>query len=117
MEIQSWQIPLLVMAGIIVAETVTVPALRRWGGTVLKQTLRTASLGLLALLLVAALVVAALGPSLADQLASVAATISGFVALWLTWRSYRATAATDGDRATDRDRTADGDRTAGPPAG
>ena len=89
MQIEPWHIPLLVMAGIIVVEGLAVPALRRWAGVVARRVLRTASLGLLAVLLLVALVVTALGPSLADQLASVAAAIAGVAALWLAYRSHR----------------------------
>ncbi|MFY1636236.1 hypothetical protein ACN27F_23685 [Solwaraspora sp. WMMB335] len=99
MQIQPWQIPLLVMAGIIVAEALAVPVLRRWAGTVLKRTLRTASLGLVAAILLVVLVVAAIGPSLADQLASVAAAIAGIAASWLTYRSHRAPGPSAADRA------------------
>jgi xanthine/uracil permease len=107
MQIQPWQIPVLVMAGVIIIEALAVPALRRWAGAVARQTLRTASLGLLAAVLAVVLVVAALGPSLADQLASVAAAIAGIAALWLTYRSHR---------PVDQRPTTEADRTGTPPA-
>ena len=65
MKIDAWQVPLLVMAGIILLELV-------------------------------------LGPSLADQLASVAAAMAAVVALWLTYRSYRSYPA-PGDRPAPSD--------------
>ncbi|MDG4764007.1 hypothetical protein O7632_07800 [Solwaraspora sp. WMMD406] len=89
MNVQPWQIPVLVMAGIILVELVVVPLLRHVADAVVKRALLTASLGLLAALLIVVGVVAAIGPSLADQLASVAAAIAGIAALWLTYRSHR----------------------------
>ncbi|MFK3979784.1 hypothetical protein ACI2K4_05315 [Micromonospora sp. NPDC050397] len=89
MRIEPWQTPIMVMTGIIVLDFLIRTALRRWGDTVGGKRLRTAALGALTAL-VLAVGVAALGPDLADQLASVAAAVAGIVALWLTYRSYQA---------------------------
>jgi membrane protein implicated in regulation of membrane protease activity len=52
------------------------------------RPVRLGGLGLLMVLAVGLFVIA-LGPSLADQLSSVAAAVSAVVALWLTYRSYQ----------------------------
>jgi Ca2+/Na+ antiporter len=88
MRIDAWQAPLLVMAGIIIIEFVIGSVLRRQVMTPRWRTARTVALLLLAALVVGVAVIA-LGPSLADQLASVAAAVAAVVALWLTYRSYR----------------------------
>ncbi|MBO4206521.1 hypothetical protein [Micromonospora echinofusca] len=90
MRIDPWQVPVFVMAGIILVELTIGTLLRSWGDGPAKTRARTVALGLLATLVLMILVMA-LGPSLADQLASVAAAVAGMVALWLTWRSYQAT--------------------------
>ncbi|RKR85848.1 hypothetical protein BDK92_0058 [Micromonospora pisi] len=89
MRVEPWQAPILVMAGIIVAEFLFGTALRRWGDAVVSRWLRTVALaGLTVLVLVVG--IAALGPDLADQLASVAAAVATLVGLWLTYRSHQA---------------------------
>jgi hypothetical protein len=88
--IDAWQIPILVTALILLAETVFNLILRQWGGGPPSQRLRTAGFGVLVLLTVTVFV-AALGPTRADQLSSVAAAVAAVVALWLTYRSYNAT--------------------------
>lgn len=90
MEIDPWQVPVLVMAGLIVLRFVAGAAPRRWFDSVAKTRVRTVALGLLTGLVLMMGMIAALGPSLADQLASVAGSFAGIVALWLTYRSYRA---------------------------
>lgn len=99
MRIEPWQTPILVMTGIIVLDFLVGIALRRWGDTVGGKRVRTAALGALTAL-VLAVGVAALGPDLADQLASVAAAVAGIVALWLTYRSYQALSVDGGSRPT-----------------
>jgi hypothetical protein len=88
MRLQPWHVPLLVTAGIIVLTYLVGQTPAAWLARI-KGIVRTATLGLVAALLVAALVVAALGPDLADQLASVAAAIASIVAVWLTLQSRR----------------------------
>jgi len=118
MRADPWQIPVLVMAGIILTELVVGAVLRRWADGVAKTWIRTAALGLLAVSVLMVLVVA-LGPSLADQLASVAAAVAGFVALWLAYLSYRTRVvehppADGGDPDPDPDSDSDsGERPAG----
>jgi Ca2+/Na+ antiporter len=87
-KIDAWQAPLLIMAGIILVELVVGTVLRRQFTTPRWKTARTTALLLLAALVVGVAVIA-LGPSLADQLSSVAAAVAAVVALWLTYRSYR----------------------------
>jgi hypothetical protein len=87
-KIDVWQAPLLVMAGIILVELVVGTVLRRRFTTPRWKRARTTALLLLACLVVGVAVIA-LGPSLADQLASVAAAGAAMVALWLTYRSYQ----------------------------
>lgn len=86
MSIEAWQISILVTAAIIVAEFVVSAVLRRKSSLVFRRRLRTVALAALAALTIVVAVIA-LGPSLADQLASVAAAV---VAVGLTYRSYRA---------------------------
>lgn len=97
MKVELWQVPLLVMAGIILLELLTVRLLsrradgedvarqrerhRRW------QRGRTVALVLIALLGLG-MGIKALGTSLADQLASVAASVGTLAALWLAYLSY-----------------------------
>lgn len=99
MKIDPWQVPVLVMAGIILVEVSVGALLRNWTDSLAKKQARTVALGLLAALVLMVLV-AALGPSLADQLASVAAAVAGIVALWLTYRSYHATGSDAPDEST-----------------
>lgn len=87
--IDAWQIPILVTAAILLVETLFNLVLRLRGGGPPSQRLRTAGFGLLVLLTVTVFV-AALGPTRADQLSSVAAAVAAVVALWLTYRSYHA---------------------------
>ncbi|WP_422752140.1 hypothetical protein [Micromonospora sp. WMMD708] len=96
MKVEPWQVPILVMAGIILAELATRVVPRRWTAHLAKQQVRTVALGGLAVLVIVVGVLA-LGPDLADQIASVAASVAGLVALWLTYRSYQlqTTATTD----------------------
>ena len=86
-----WQVPLLVMAGIILVELLIMALARRgwWPG--MSPRVRTAALGLLALLGLG-VGIKALGPDLADQLASVAAAVATLAALVLTWQSHKAPA-------------------------
>ncbi|MEU1606449.1 hypothetical protein [Micromonospora matsumotoense] len=96
MKVEPWQVPILVMAGIILAELVIRVIPRRWTAHLAKQQVRTVALGGLAVLIIVVGVLA-LGPDLADQIASVAAAVAGLAALWLTYRSYQLqTAASPG---------------------
>ena len=87
--LQAWQIPLLVTAAIVLVEAGLNFALRYRGGGSVPPRVRTAALGVLVLLTVVVFV-AALGPTRADQLSSVAAAVAAVMALWLTYRSYNA---------------------------
>lgn len=84
MGIRPWHVPLLVMAGIIILEYLLARVLRRWPPS---TWIRSAIIVLLILLGGLTLVagVLAVGPSLAEQLATVAAAVAAFVALWLTY--------------------------------
>ncbi|MFJ8690548.1 hypothetical protein [Micromonospora wenchangensis] len=98
MKIEPWQVPILVMAGIILAELVIRVIPRRWTAHLVRQQVRTVALGGLAVLVIVVGVLA-LGPDLADQIASVAAAVAGLVALWLTYRSYQLQSAASPDVA------------------
>lgn len=89
MNIEAWQLCILVTTGIVLTEFALNALLRRKDSIVLRKGVRTVALGLLAVLTIMVGVVA-LGPSLADQLASVAAAVTAVVAVWLTYRSYHA---------------------------
>ncbi|MFY1683397.1 hypothetical protein [Micromonospora sp.] len=99
MKVEPWQVPILVMAGIILAELATRVIPRRWTAHLARQQVRTVALGGLAVLVIVVGVLA-LGPDLADQIASVAASIAGLVALWLTYRSYQLQTTATPDAAT-----------------
>lgn len=96
MSVEAWQLCILVTTAIVLTEIAVDALLRRRGGSELRKPVRTIALGLLAILTIVVGVVA-LGPSLADQLASVAAAVSTTVALWLTYRSYYAAESSNGD--------------------
>jgi hypothetical protein len=107
MSIEAWHLCILVTTGIVLTEWAASAVLGRKDSITLRKGVRTVALGLLAVLTIVVTVVA-LGPSLADQLASVAAAAMAVVALWLTYRSYQAPyssdAGTGADASTDRDR-------------
>jgi uncharacterized membrane protein YebE (DUF533 family) len=86
--IEPWHMPILVMAGIILGDLLFGLVRRRWTDQRSRQRVQTVALGSLAALVIVVGVMA-LGPSLADQIASVAASVAGLVALWLTYRSYQ----------------------------
>jgi hypothetical protein len=87
--IEAWQISLIVTALVVLGEIGVNALLRRDINFFLHRRVRTGLLGALVVLTVIVFV-AALGPSLADQLSSVAAGVAAVVALWLTYRSYQA---------------------------
>ena len=94
MSIEAWQLCVLVTTGIVLSEFAVHAVLRRTGRIVLRKLVRTAALGLLAILIIVVGVVA-LGRSLADLVASLAQVGLAAVALWLTYRSYRANEVSD----------------------
>ncbi|MBM2622967.1 hypothetical protein JIG36_46455 [Actinoplanes sp. LDG1-06] len=85
--VDAWQLPILVTALVLLVETGFNLVLKRLGSPVPSQRIRTVGFGVLVVLTVIVFV-AALGPSRADQLSSVAAAVAAVVALWLTYRSY-----------------------------
>ncbi|WP_250036151.1 hypothetical protein [Paractinoplanes maris] len=85
--LDAWQVPILVTAAIVLVEAGFNVFLRYRGLGPPSQRVRTAGFGVLVLLTVTVFV-AALGPTRADQLSSVAAAVAAVVALWLTYRSY-----------------------------
>jgi hypothetical protein len=88
MSFDAWQICLVVTALVVLAETGVNALLKRDINIILHKRVRTGALGGLLVLTAFAFVVA-LGPSLADELSSVAAAVTAVVALWLTYRSYQ----------------------------
>jgi hypothetical protein len=86
--LDAWQISLVVTALVVLAEAGVNALLKRDITVILHKRVRTGALGLLVVLTVIVFVVA-LGPSLADELSSVAAATTAVVALWLTYRSYQ----------------------------
>ncbi len=94
--VQAWQIPILVTAVIVLVEAALNYVLRYRGGGSVPPKVRTVALGALVLLTVVVFV-AALGPTRADQLSSVAAAVAAVMALWLTYRSYNASARPPSD--------------------
>jgi len=87
--LEAWQISLIVTALVVLVEFAVSTVASRVRPRLPSQW-RTALLVLL-VILTTVVFVAALGPSLADELASVAAGIAAVAALWLTYRSYNST--------------------------
>jgi purine-cytosine permease-like protein len=92
--IEAWQLSILITAAIVLVEAAVNAVLRRQANFVLHKRVRTGALGALVGLTVIVFV-AALGPSLADELSSVAAAVAAVVALWLTYRSYHSSHESD----------------------
>lgn len=89
--IQPWQLPIFVTIAIVLLEIVGDAVLRTsTDNPEVRKRIRTGALILLVLLTVVIFVVA-LGPSLADQLSSVAAFALTGVAVFLAYRSYQST--------------------------
>jgi hypothetical protein len=94
--LQAWLVPVFVTAVIILFETaVWLVANRRKSpgsdpGTSPDRRVQTVALGLLVLLALSVAGMASLGPTLADQLASVIAALLGGVSAFLTYLSYKA---------------------------
>jgi hypothetical protein len=88
--LEGWQVTLVVTAAVMLGEAGVNFLLKRDINVILHKRVRTGALGALVLLTMIAFVVA-LGPSLADELSSVAAAVAAVVALWLTYRSYQST--------------------------
>jgi hypothetical protein len=87
-DIEAWQLSILVTTAIVLVEAAVNALLRHRLSIAVHRRFRTAALGALVVLTVTVFV-AALGPSLADELSSVAAAVAAVVALWLTYRSYQ----------------------------
>jgi hypothetical protein len=86
--IQPWQLPIFVTIAVVLLEVVGDAVLRTSTNPEVRRRIRTGALILLVLLTVVIFVVA-LGPSLADQLSSVAAFALTGVAVFLAYRSYQ----------------------------
>jgi small-conductance mechanosensitive channel len=86
--IQPWQLPIFATIVIVLLEIVGDGVLRTNTSPEVRRRIRTGALILLVLLTVVIFVVA-LGPSLADQLSSVAAFALTGVAVFLAFRSYQ----------------------------
>jgi hypothetical protein len=87
--IEAWQICILVTAGIVLIESAVNAVVSRLDKPPDPAKWRTALLVVL-LTLTIVVFVKAIGPTLADELASVAAAVVAAAALWLTYRSYQA---------------------------
>jgi hypothetical protein len=86
--IQAWQLPIFVTIAVVLLEIAGDAVLRTNASAEARRRIRTGALILLVLLTVVIFVVA-LGPSLADQLSSVAAFALTGVAVFLAFRSYQ----------------------------
>jgi threonine/homoserine/homoserine lactone efflux protein len=94
MTIEPWQVSIIVTAGIVLAELGVHAVLRNVSGGAWHKRVRTVALVLLVgLTLVVA--VAALGPTMADKLASVASAVAAVAAAWLAYLSYQASRSGD----------------------
>ena len=87
--VEAWQISILVTAAIVLVEMTLNLLLRHRMVPGLSPRVRIVGLILLLVLSVVVFVLA-IGPTLADQLSSVAAAVAAVGALWLTYRSYQA---------------------------
>ena len=86
--IQAWQLPIFVTIAVVLLEVGGDAVLRTSTSPEVRRRIRTGALILLVFLTVVIFVVA-LGPSLADQLSSVAAFALTGVAVFLAFRSYK----------------------------
>jgi hypothetical protein len=86
--IQAWQLPIFVTIAVVLLEVAGDAVLRTNTSPEVRRRIRTGALVLLVFLTVVIFVVA-LGPSLADQLSSVAAFALTGVAVFLAFRSYQ----------------------------
>jgi hypothetical protein len=105
--IQPWQLPIFVTAAVVLLEIIGDAVLRTRAGVEVRRRIRTGALIALVLLTVVIFVVA-LGPSLADQLSSVAAFAMTVVTLFLAYRSYQSPPAGPADPAADPPGPGDG---------
>lgn len=94
MTIEPWHLPIFVTAGIVLAELGVHAVLRSAVDARVHGRVRTVALGLLVVLTLVVAVVA-LGPSLADKLASVAGAVAAVAAAWLAYRSHLASRGGD----------------------
>jgi hypothetical protein len=86
--IQAWQLPIFVTIAVVLVEIAGDAVLKTSTSPEVRRRIRTGALIALVLLTVVIFVVA-LGPSLADQLSSVAAFALTGVAVFLAFRSYQ----------------------------
>ncbi|GAA0476491.1 hypothetical protein Ade02nite_42970 [Paractinoplanes deccanensis] len=102
MSIEAWQICIVVTAAIVLIESGVYLVRKKMPGPQLPRWWRTVLLGLLLVLSLVVFVVA-LGPSMADQLSSVAAAVAAVGALYLAYRSYNSKAQTSDARTKPED--------------
>ena len=103
MRIQLWQVPLLAMAVVCLAEWGIVTVLRRWPVRVDWRLVRI--IGFSVAVLVASVLILVNYLSPADKVANVISAGAAIATLWLTYRAYQkpttgeATQSPDGDAA------------------
>jgi hypothetical protein len=90
---QLWQVPLLAMAVVSLAELATEKVLRKWPKGVNWRLMRAVGFG--AAVLVASTLILINYLSEADKIANIASAIATVATLWLTYRSFRKPGADD----------------------
>ena len=96
MKIELWQVPLLVIAVVVVVDFTARAVLKRWRlPTERRKQLKTAALGALAVIGALLLWVAwpLYGTSAAASIAAVVQTLIEAATLWLTYQAYKETKA------------------------
>ncbi|NES13771.1 MULTISPECIES: hypothetical protein [Micromonospora] len=91
--IQLWQVPLLAMAAVALAEWAVGAVLRRWSVRVDWRLAR--ALGFGAAVLVASVLLLVNYLSEADKLANIISAVAAVATLWLTRRAFQRPARTD----------------------
>ncbi|MEE6260825.1 hypothetical protein [Plantactinospora sonchi] len=109
--IELWQVPLLAMAVVALAEWVAGKVLRRWPLRVDWRLVRLVGFGVAVLVALVLLLINYLSESDADKIANIISAVAAVATLWFTYRAFRTPGPDDtrqprsmaGREADDRD--------------